>query len=705
VSAAARATAVRGAGLSAALREHGPLAAIVLVAFGVCAYYSLRLDSWLVMEDELRHVRLALSIADGLSPVPEIRDEYYAYTGQLYPLLISPLYALLSAPAAFTAAHVLGPALMASTAVPAFGLAREVTGSRPAGLLVAALSVAVPWMALSALLMTEVVAYPVFVWALWAIQRALADPSPRRDLVALGAVLVAFVARNQLVVLGFALAAAALLHPLGLALVQGRGLRAGLREALRSHRALWLALGAGLVVAVPLAIAGVLGEALGTYEETTRGIFPPGTLRFTAQHLDFVAVAVGVVPVVMAVGWAVDTLRAPRDRPDHAFAALVFVLVPVLALQVGSYSLRYGETIHDRYLSYLAPLLFVGMAACLLDPRRRVVPVLVAGGVVAWLLSLSSFASAPGPWFDSPASAFHQVIDGRADQLLGLSPKAAVVGGSLVVTGLVALALWRLSPRAALLAVALPVLVFCALETRYVIAKVTLEPGQARAVTGEDPGERDWVDEAMPEGTVAMLASQVRDGYFAQRLWWDTEFWNERVTREWVLGPYESSTSFAGDPLSLDRRTGRIAVSRAADAVVVSREDPRLGLAGRVLARGPAGLVLVRPAQPLRADWATTGLDPDGYTTPGRPAEITAYRALELSVELTAPPEAREPMRWTLSGRRGALEPGATTVVELGCRRGTADLLVRDGASLPFGRRVGLRVPRLRSRPCRRVRG
>ena len=52
--------------------------------------------------------------------------------------------------------------------------------------LAAALSVAVPWLAMSFMLMTESAAYPAFAWALVGIQRAVAEPSPPRDLLALG---------------------------------------------------------------------------------------------------------------------------------------------------------------------------------------------------------------------------------------------------------------------------------------------------------------------------------------------------------------------------------------------------------------------------------------------------------------------------------------------------------------------------------------
>ena len=53
---------------------------------------------------------------------------------------------------------------------------------------VAALTIAVPWMVMSTMMLTEVAAYPAFVWAILALQRSIAKPSPSRDLLAVGVV-------------------------------------------------------------------------------------------------------------------------------------------------------------------------------------------------------------------------------------------------------------------------------------------------------------------------------------------------------------------------------------------------------------------------------------------------------------------------------------------------------------------------------------
>ena len=189
------------------------------------------------MTDELLYAKLATSIADTGSPLPQVHGTSIAVYNQLYPLLIAPLYGALSAPEAFRAAHVLNAFLMVSAVFPAYLLGRQVL-SRPWALAAAGLSVLVPWMVLTGFLMTESAAYPAFLWALLGLQLAIAAPSPRRDLLAVAALGLAGLARTQFAVLVVVLPLAILAHEIGMR----RSLLAGLRHALAAHRLLALGL-------------------------------------------------------------------------------------------------------------------------------------------------------------------------------------------------------------------------------------------------------------------------------------------------------------------------------------------------------------------------------------------------------------------------------------------------------------------------------
>src|SRR4029078_6382111 len=131
------------------------------------------------------------------------------------------------APAAFGAAHVVNAVLFASAAIPAYLLTRRLAGE-PCALVVALLSVSLPWCVNAAFVMSEAAAYPVFLWAILACHAAVSEPSPRRDALALGALALAFFTRPQFLVLAAVLPIAALISD-------------GPRAASRRHRPLAIA--------------------------------------------------------------------------------------------------------------------------------------------------------------------------------------------------------------------------------------------------------------------------------------------------------------------------------------------------------------------------------------------------------------------------------------------------------------------------------
>ncbi|MGH2979144.1 MAG: glycosyltransferase family 39 protein, partial [Solirubrobacterales bacterium] len=377
------------------------LVAIFVAGFALSAWYTRQVPQWVVMSDELQYSKLALNIAETLSPIPVIRGEYTGSLSQLYPLLTAPFYALFDMPGAFRAVHVANAAIMASTSIPAYLLARDVTGSRRAAWLVAALSVAVPWMAMGTMVLTEVAAYPAFAWAVLGMQRAIDTPGTGRDALALAGLGLAFLGRTQFLVLAIVFPLAILAHEGGYALTEsGAGkrmaaLRAGIWRALERHRNLAILYGVGLLAAVPLALAGVVGRVLGRYETTIHegALIPDGLAGSMARHLDYIAVGVGVLPFVLAAAWAFGSLVRPTGRRGHAFAVLSLLAIAAVTFQASSFNLNFalGGPIQDRYLFYIVPLLFVGMAACLLDPRRRWKSVLAVGAAFTWMVSLASF--------------------------------------------------------------------------------------------------------------------------------------------------------------------------------------------------------------------------------------------------------------------------------------------------------------------------
>src|SRR5919201_114057 len=274
-----------------------PVLGIVLAAGLLAVQYASQAREWAVMTDELQTSKLATSIGETLSPVPQIHGEYYGALNQLYPLLLSPLYGSLSAPAAFDGAHVLNAFLLASSAWPAYLLGRAVTASHAGGYFAAALTAFVPWLVLSSTLLTENAAYPAFVWGVLLVYRSVVSPSVGRYAAALAGVGLVYLARTQLVVLALALPIAVLAY------------ERSVRGAVARHRLLAAAYGAAAVGAAVLAAVGALTRVLGNYAGTLRGDpFPPGIWHAAAVHLDYAVVGTGVAPFVLAAAWSLTAV-------------------------------------------------------------------------------------------------------------------------------------------------------------------------------------------------------------------------------------------------------------------------------------------------------------------------------------------------------------------------------------------------------------
>jgi hypothetical protein len=582
-----------------------PVLGIVLAAGLLAVQYASQAREWAVMTDELQTSKLATSIAQTLSPVPRIHGEYYGALNQLYPLLLSPLYGSLSPPAAFDGAHVLNAFLLASSAWPAYLLGRAVSGSRAGGYFAAALTAFVPWLALSATLLTENAAYPAFVWGVLLAYRALVEPSGRRDAAALAALVLVYLARTQLFVLALALPLAVL------------GYERSLRRAVSRHRLLAVAYGCAAVAAVGLAAAGSLTRVLGNYGGTVQGNpLPSGVWRAAAVHLDDAVVGTGVAPFVLAAGWSFSALLGPARRESRAFAVLFLILVPLVTLEAASFDLRFtpGHFVQDRYVCYLAPLFAVGAAACLLErPRRlRAALVLAAGLVFAGLTALASFGDAPVVFWASPAAAFHQAL-GSAAGTIGLSTDDLVRWGGLLLAVVLAGALWRLPSRATMAVLGVALTAYGAFEAYYVFDWFAVS-ATVRLLRLEGV-RRDWIDAAVPAGaSVALVPSPALRAEY----WWDAEFWNKTVDRALAVDGGQIYSPFAAGVLSFDPKTGRARSAEPTDLLVLDRGETRFRLAGtRPIAAAPH-LVLMRVARPYRAAWLVS-------RAPHRPLRIRVF--------------------------------------------------------------------------------
>ncbi|HEX9599280.1 MAG TPA: hypothetical protein VF963_07875, partial [Gaiellaceae bacterium] len=360
--------------LTAVRRVELPLVALWFALAAGLAVLTSQVVDWYVMTDELLYERLAISIATLGSPFPHIHGELIGNVNQLYPLLLAPLFQDRLVPSALLDAHVLNAIVMSSVCLPTFLLARAVTESRRMPYLVAALSVCIPWIPLSSMVMTEVVAYPAFVWAVLAVYRAAVSPRPQNDVVMVVALGMATLARTQFLVLFLVVPIAFYLHELAFTEAPSRLSQARVagRKLVESHRPLAAAYAVLSVAVIVLLAVGRLSSALGTYSVTAEGdVLPSGMGRSLLEHLAPLGLGLGILPFVLGLAWLFATIVRPRARNQQAFAAIAIVTFAALLVEVTSYDLRFGQgRLHDRYLFYVVPLVLIAFAAALrAEPR------------------------------------------------------------------------------------------------------------------------------------------------------------------------------------------------------------------------------------------------------------------------------------------------------------------------------------------------
>jgi hypothetical protein len=138
-----------------------------------------------------------------------------------------------------------------------------------------------------------------------------------------------------------------------------------------------------------------------------------------------------------------------------------------------------------------------------------------------------------------------------------------------------------------------------------------------------------WVDRDITTGSEAVMVPYpvIRGDYWANAgYWWDLEFWNKSVDREAAL-PNQFSVTPPGSFPKIDPRfnpkTG-LANFDVDSYVAQAQADVRFHVAGRFL-DAQRGVAITFPDRPWRADWASYGLYPDGWTRPGVPARFRVF--------------------------------------------------------------------------------
>ncbi len=574
------------------------LLATATVSIALRSVLAAQVHGPFVFMDELGYERVAQSLArtghlalfskSGLSYSP------------LYPIVLAPVYALASsAQAAYEWAKVENAVLMSLSVFPVYGIARFVL-SRLRSMGVAALSLAAPLMFYTSLEMSESLAYPVFLVAIWAMLRAVSRPSAGNDALLLGSIVTAGAARVQLVVL----LPAALTAVLLLAVLRpepGEHKVRSISVAVGRHRLLTGAIGVITTAAVAwtLVNGGRLPLA-GRYSDRTGWVNPLRVAQIAWHHLAELDLAMGVVPFAGALlgAYALVHFGFPRRALVFGTVALSTTLWMVLVTAVAAAEFDAGgggrgsdlPRIHERYLIYVAPLFLVAMVAALraARPRIRAWEHLLVAAAVALLPATIPFSSVINRTIIADSfglEGFGRRSGGDIVSIPHPVPVALVVGGIFALAYLYALV--RPRPSFAVVMTVVAFLMLSALVRGALVTYTETTPAAADRLA-----HVPWVDRAVggSRDVVVVGGKGARVAALA-----NTAFQNLSISRLYYTCKRVFGADFGEQRVAPDSN-GRLSVTSGPVNARYAVVPEALGVSGRVLAREQWGhLVLIAP--------------------------------------------------------------------------------------------------------------
>jgi hypothetical protein len=526
----------------------------------------------------------------------------------------------------------------------------------------ALLAIVTPWAVVTSTFMTESLAYPLAVWALYLSWQAAVRPTLGALVKAGVVILVAALARSVLLLIGPIL----VLAMVAVAIPQARGAWARRRTWTLREIAPWALVGGVIAVLALLYFAdrSALDPLTGVYGSTVLFSWSP-LPRVARLDLAYVVSGIGILPGVVAIGWTLKSLVRPA-RPQSL--ALAVIAVAMVAF-VGYSTMRAGPD--ERYIMYLAPVLVVAAAVAL--GRREIGPVgLLAGTVltvalfasVDWKQAASSFE-----YYISAANVFHGkilLLNLGSHVPTGLSDAAVLAAAVLVAGGVMAFARWKGGSAGLAVAAVLVagVVALQLVQLTYIDRHFSAEGNYGP----RDLAAHSWVDRAVGgDATVGVFVTKVGTDLPGNALydtWREVAFFNEFHRRVFQMEGTVGFPPMYGENtgVSVDERTGRLRSSLPFPKLMMDiRINPKMPLAGEEIATGgyvPYGLVRTDGAPRLK--WLVSGSDDASWTVPAQPTSIKVYKNTGqdagrdcLTLDFIAPPGLTAPRPVTVkSGGR-----------------------------------------------------
>ena len=481
---------------------------------------------------------------------------------------------------AYRVVQALNAVVMVSAGFIAYPLGRRALSARWA-LVVAVVTVTVPWLTYARFALTEPDFYPVFLLFALAVVRALERPTWPRQMLALATLLLAYLTRAQAVSLVAAVVLAVLLY----GLAQGRG-----KSVLLAFAPTWIVYLTGGAVLLAADVAGVWSP-LGPYRSLIDGFsHPHGLAIWAAANLSAVFLGLGVLVGVAAPLGAAMMLSRTAAPPAAALAA---VSVAATAALLGSVTLLsesvYGQgSVHERDLFFASPLIVSCALAWATSgcPKPKLLTVVIVVAVIGCATLIPAGAVNPHV-VDALSFKLWARVDVRP-----LSPARWI----LVATTLGALVVLFLKSPWPIVATLLVTAVGVAAASDY------------RSVESRAEADRyTWVDDAVPANTrVTLLYVGCARRSPLGAMFVNTEYFNTTVDRFGHLNGDDPDRGLGTEPFGL--RADRVVTSRGqplqSEFVVTS---VRVSLVGSRRAVLPARSVMPHPSGGALALWRVDG--------------------------------------------------------------------------------------------------
>jgi dolichyl-phosphate-mannose-protein mannosyltransferase len=614
---------VRNPGRAAVLALGG----LLLVSVALRIWLSRVIVSPWIMVDELLYSETAKSFASSGHFL--VRDAPTGINNVVYPALISPAWLAHSMGTTYGLAKAINVVVMTSTGIPLYLWARRLVA--PVFALVAVvLTLLMPSFVYTGTLMTENAFLPAFVLAAFLFALVLERPTLWRQLAAFAAILLAIGIRYQGLVLLLVLPTAILLKVLFELRAERRTHR--WRFAWLELRRYWISaallVGAALLyVAVQAARGNTLKGGLGSYEAIVgKGYTFDAARHWVLLHFAELGFSVGMLPAsafLVLLGLALMR-GGTRSSAERAFLAVTAAAVPWIVVEVAVFASRFSLRIEDRYMFFLAPLLFLAFALWLDRglPRPPLLAI-VAAGVPAALLFALPLGSLLNVSILSDTFGFIPLLR-LSSHVAGGVPEVRhlVLGG-----GIGAALLFVLWPREALPRVVFATAVAAFLVvSSYPVVKTLHSYSQGLRASGGTLGSPSWIDNRLGSGgNASFLLGTTSEAWPETLGLWQNEFWNRSLRDVYNLSTPEPAGG-PETPVQVTPGSGVIVATATGQPVrtryVVSNLS--FGLDGRLIGASPP-FALYQTNGPLRAAAVKSGAYGDGWV--GADASYTRYVA------------------------------------------------------------------------------